>query len=85
MSVNSIRDVYGGNGRQAINRAIRAEMVGGEDLLDAIDHFARLILRTQERGTCTKTMHEAAAMLQRVRDEMAEKIIRRYAEVKEAN
>lgn len=35
---------------EAINRAIRAELVGGDDLLDALPLVDRLVVRLRERG-----------------------------------
>lgn len=52
MPIRDLRDKYGRNlkSRQVINAAIRGEIVGGDDCLDALALADRLVLRLKERG-----------------------------------
>lgn len=52
MSIDEFRERYGRSkkNRQRYNAAIRAEMVGGDDLLDAMELVNRLMTRLRERG-----------------------------------
>lgn len=61
----NIREKYGGKLHQAINRAIRAEMVGGDDLLDALERVDRLTRRLKDFGHPGVT--EATAALEQLR------------------
>lgn len=80
MSLRKLRDKYGdGKPRQVINRAIRAEMVGGDNLLDAMELVARLADRLKDRDLAgTDEAFEALAALARLRELMADLLMERY-------
>ena len=69
MGIRELKERYGASLRtsQAFNRAIRAEIVGGKDLMDALG-YANNRQDLGELGEC----------LRRVRAEMANEIARRY-------
>lgn len=69
MGIRELKERYGASLRtsQAFNRAIRAEIVGGKDLMDALK-YANNRQDLGELGEC----------LRRVRAEMANEIARRY-------
>ena len=69
MGLRELKERYGASLRtsQAFNRAIRAEIVGGKDLMDALK-YANNRQDLGELGEC----------LRRVRAEMANEIARRY-------
>lgn len=74
-----LRAKYGGNPRDAINRAIRAELVGGDAVLDAlglVHHAHRKLLDRNLPGIEQAAI--AADALQELRDVMAAEIGRRY-------
>ncbi len=74
-----LRAKYGGNPRDAINRAIRAELVGGDAVLDAlglVHHAHRKLLDRDLPGIAQAAI--AADALQELRDLMVEEIARRY-------
>lgn len=65
--------------RQAINYALRAELVGGDDLLDALPLVDRLVVRLRERGLAGVDEAQAALDgLRRTRDVMESIIRDRY-------
>ena len=70
MGIRELKERYGVSLRasQAINRAIRAEIVGGNDLMDALK-FANNRKDLGELGEC----------LRRIRAEMANEVARRYS------
>lgn len=76
MGIRGIKARYGGNSKQALNRAIRAELVGGEDVLDALGLLSRAVLRLEEHGLPAAKARQAEAALVAVRDEMADQILR---------
>lgn len=73
-------DRYGGNRRDAVNRAIRAELVGGDDCLDALNLVDRLARRLTDRGLAGgDEAQEALDSLRSVRAIMERIIHDRYA------
>ena len=59
-----IQRQYGGTGRNAVNRAIRAECIGGADLLDAMKSLDDLITMTSQGATrCERTRCQAGLLL----------------------
>lgn len=64
MAVKELRETYG-NAKtwQAMNRAIRAEIPGGAELLDAICLAAPLSGRSQLGGRLFEKLQEARAMM----------------------
>lgn len=81
MGIREIRDRYGRNlkGRQAVNAAIRAELVGGDDCLDAMASLHRLATRLRQRGLDRADEAQAALdACRRVADAMSDEIARRY-------
>jgi hypothetical protein len=79
MGTKEIREKYGGNNRQATNAAIRAEMVGGDNLLDALELVHRLATRLKERRLAGQDeAFEALDALTRLRELMVELVRRRY-------
>lgn len=82
MGIRELRDKYGKNlkRRQAVNAAIRGEMVGGDDLLDAMPLVDRLTARLRERDLAGIDEAQAALdHLRTLRDLMASIIAQRYA------
>lgn len=69
MGLRELKERYGVSLRtsQAFNRAIRAEIVGGKDLMDALK-YANNRQDLGELGEC----------LRRIRAEMANEVARRY-------
>lgn len=80
MSLRDIKTKYGKkDGRQAMSAAIRAEMVGGDDLLDSLDTVYRLATRLKERGLAgSDEAYEALDSLTRLRELMGHLILQRY-------
>ena len=81
---------YGkGKTRQVVNRAIRAESPGGDETLDALEHFSQMSvsLRSQRRegvANIQQMVDIVGVVLDRlnaIRDEMAESIKRKYEHV----
>lgn len=63
-----IRKQYGGTWRQAINRAIRAEMPGGNELLDAMKSLDDLMTMTRQGATaCSRTYKQACVVMDKLR------------------
>ncbi len=73
--MRQLTDIYGGNVKTAINRAIRAEMPGGSELLDAI-------ATTSERlhGTGAVEHQQAMDLLMDIKEAMIQAIKERYIE-----
>lgn len=80
MSLRDIKEKYGKNDqRQATNAAIRAELVGGDDLLDALPLVHRLAVRLKERELAgQEEAWEALDALTRLRDLQVDIIMQRY-------
>lgn len=81
MGIREIREKYGRNlkARQAVNAAIRAELVGGDDCLDAIASLHRLATRLRQRGLDGADDAEAALdSCREVAEAMSNEIARRY-------
>lgn len=80
MSLRDIKIKYGKkDGRQAMSAAIRAEMVGGDDLLDSLETVYRLATRLKERGLAgSDEAYEALDALTRLRELMGHLILQRY-------
>lgn len=81
MSIRDLRAVYGASlkGRAAVNAAIRAELVGGDDLLDAMERVDRLAARLRERGLAGAAEAQAALdQLRACREVLSEVIAARY-------
>ena len=74
-----IQKQYGGRGRNAVNRAIRAEIPGGAELLDAIKSLDDLLTMTRQGATaCFRTHHQAKIVLKMLslsRDAMAKQVM----------
>lgn len=71
MGIRELREKYGATkARQAINRAIRAELPGGPEILDLIDH-----LQTCDPSPATDRAHKLALQAQAA---MSAEIARRY-------
>ncbi len=60
MGVRELKKRYGGNSKQAVGAAIRAEMVGGDDLLDALPLIHRLVTRLRDRDLAGVDSAQAA-------------------------
>ena len=83
MGMREIKAVYGRSlsSRSAVNAAIRAEMVGGDDLLDALERVDRLVQRLRDRQLAGVDEAQAAMdRLQSLRDIMANIVIERYSQ-----
>jgi len=82
MTLKPLAAKYGGpnaKGRELFNRAIRAELVGGDDLLDAMDLVDRLARRLRERDLAGKSeAQQAMDALIRCRQIFADVIGSRY-------
>lgn len=81
MSVRDLKAKYGNNlkDHEAVNRAIRAELIGGDDLLDAMDLVDRLARRLRERELAgAQLAQEALDTLRDLRVVMGDVIAQRY-------
>jgi len=81
--MRDLREKYGAKGkaRQAINAAIRAELPGGEETLDALELFHKIVLRVGELEADDKTptiAQVAHDRLAEIADAMEDEIRRRY-------
>lgn len=79
MSVHDLRAKYGGKKREAINRAIRAELIAGNEILDAMASLSNAghKLRTRNlpgASECDQALETLHTARQYLRDE----IIHRY-------
>jgi len=79
MGERELREKYGGKLAKAINRAIRAELPGGNAALDKLTHLAALILQAGWKDRRGNPTPEAAAYFKHKR-EVVEKM---EAEVRE--
>lgn len=79
MGIRELRKLYGKtNSRDAVNAAIRAELVGGDDLLDALPLVHRLAKRTRERGLAGEDLAQRAlTSLTEMRDVMADIVLQK--------
>lgn len=74
----SIQDRYGGNNpRSRINRAIRAELPGGPQVLDAMTALRDLV-RSRDAEPVRDRVHAALELLREAADQMEAEIRRRY-------
>ena len=80
MPIRELREKYGKSKvRQVFNAAIRAELVGGDDLLDAMPLVDRLTIRLKERDLAGQTEAQAALdALRDLREVMAAVIAKRW-------
>ena len=80
MPIRDLREKYGkGKGHEVVNRAIRAELVGGDDCLDALPLVNRLVRRLRERGFAgTDESQRALDALRECSEVMANVIADRY-------
>lgn len=81
MGIRELRAKYGKNlkGRQAVNAAIRAEVVGGDDCLDSLATVTRLADRLDERQLAGRDLaKDAHRSLAALREVMAGVISERY-------
>lgn len=68
---------YRGKGKEQRNKALRAEIPGGNELLDLLE----LVHKTRMRGRIDKPLDFAELIedrLQEIRDEMVDEVERRY-------
>lgn len=79
MPIRELRDKYGRNlkGREAVNRAIRHELPGGEDAVQAL-HALRQLRRKLDDAAEIAAVREAEERVHRIVDRMAETIADRY-------
>jgi hypothetical protein len=73
MGTKELRDKYGGNSVQAINRAIREELLGGTEVLEALDRVHKMAVATHH-----PLADEALELLRSASDAMRAEIRRRY-------
>lgn len=81
MGIRELRAKYGKNlkGRQAVNAAIRAEIVGGDDCLDSLAMVTRLADRLDERQLAGRDLaKDAHRSLIALREVMAGIVAERY-------
>lgn len=80
MPIRDLREKYGRNlkTRQAVNRAIAAELVAGEDVLNALTLLSRAEIRLGEHRLPTDRAHAAVNATLALRDELGDEIARRY-------
>lgn len=80
MSIRDLKEKYGGSkGRQVVNRAIRAEIIGGNEALDAVECLRRLHrLGVDRRYPWAADATAALNSVMAIVDEMSEEIARRY-------
>lgn len=77
MSLTRIEKLYGGKRRNAINRAIRAECAGGDEMLDAmkiLDNLLLIELPPEVARRCSLLM----AALNAARGEMEVDVLNRW-------
>ncbi len=83
MGIQKIREKYGKNlkGRQALNAAVRAEIIGGNAILDATQAtHAFLAKRASEHGEWAGRVQQAHDLLEGVAVEMRDAVLARYKE-----
>jgi hypothetical protein len=68
MGERELREKYGGKLAKAINRAIRAEIPGGNEALDKLTHLAAPVLQSGWKDAKGKETPEAAAYFKHKRD-----------------
>jgi hypothetical protein len=68
MGERELREKYGGKLAKAINRAIRAELPGGNEALDKLTHLAAPILQAGWKDRSGNPTPEAAAYFKHKRD-----------------
>jgi len=68
MSEQTLRAKYGGKLAKAINRAIRAELPGGNEALDRLTHLAGAARQSHWKDRAGKHTEEAAAYYRHKRD-----------------
>lgn len=73
MGTKELREKYGGSGAQALSRAVRAEIPGGNEVLDGLDRLNQIV-----RNTSSPEAGEALNILRCVADAMRAEILRRY-------
>lgn len=81
MGIRELKAKYGHNKdrKTCIQRAIREEMVGGDDLLDSLETTLRLAQRLEDRDLAGKQLaRDAHEILKALRDVMANVISCRY-------
>lgn len=71
MGEREIRDKYGGKLAKAINRAIRAEVAGGNEALDMLTQLAGAARHSRWKDDAGKETPEAAAYYRHQRDVVA--------------
>lgn len=81
MPSRELGEKYGaGNSRALVNRAIRAELVGGDKCLDALTCLDQLKIKWTDRGWTEglADIDTALSATRRLRDRMVAEIRRRY-------
>ena len=68
MDDKKIREKYGGKLAKAINRAIRAELPGGNEALDTLTHLAGAARHSHWKDRAGRPTPEAAAYLRHQRE-----------------
>lgn len=83
IAIKNLRAKYGGNGEAAVRRAIRAEIIGGNELLDLINLVAAELRKPRaDRHPALQVAHRTMLdQLTAMRDlVMAEAMIAKYAD-----
>lgn len=79
MSWELLRQKYGkGRGPQLLNRVIRAELIGGPQVLDALESLNAAQHALGKRGMGHDEVSRALTAATAARDALAEEICRRY-------
>ena len=81
MPAKELKDKYGGNSRMAMNRAIRSECPGGNEVLDALELFHKIVLRHGEYepdGRTPTVAQVAHDRLSAIADAMENEMRKRY-------
>ena len=68
MGERELREKYGGKLPKAINRAIRAEIAGGNEALDQLTHLAAAAKQSHWKDKQGRDTAEATAYFKHVRD-----------------
>jgi hypothetical protein len=80
MAIRDLKEKYGrSNAREALNAAVRAELIGGNEVLDALANLDQLHAKCKSYGL--PQLHDASTALQaarRIADSMRDEIARRY-------
>ena len=79
VSARELREKYGGRTNEATNRAIRAEIDGGNDCLEALHRLHRLVKRYRVGSAHHTLVQQALDNIREIAESMTVEIRRRYS------